>query len=206
MHHHTVRVVLHMNLDRVTRLDADERSGNLLVEGPVGISRSVVQLAFHLDGLKINTHHLWRSCSYWSGKIRRITDDVGRVGVHGRARSGHNLDQTFHARLAVTWDRAEIGEFTCLRHGKGITAGAACRPGCTIMVVLIMKAGQRRFIGPVVEVWSVGYFALATILSSRVCTGFGFFAETILSRLAGLSPTEINAIMPIEKCGVHLTR
>ena len=82
VHHHAVGGVLQRHLHGVADPDAQQRAGNLAVEGPVFVGGPVVELALELDGLER------RPSPPPAGAYRSA-----RVGRPGRARCRRRLPQ-----------------------------------------------------------------------------------------------------------------
>ncbi|MBV6487868.1 MAG: hypothetical protein GHHEDOFH_01822 [Pseudorhodoplanes sp.] len=109
VHQRAVFVVFQLHLDGVADAHADERAGDLLVEGPVAVGRPVGELAGHLDGFEIDLHALRAALADRLGQVGRAAHDRDRgigfddlahvVGMRSRSACGLGAERGVGARL-----------------------------------------------------------------------------------------------------------
>src|SRR5215471_18214132 len=106
-----------MNIDGIADFDADERRGNLAVEGPVAERRSLRQSAFDLDAEQIDANGLRFSLA---DRRRQVCGLARNVCLDQRLRRRARGDDelALHAGELMSGYATEIDEVTGLGRAK----------------------------------------------------------------------------------------
>ena len=65
-----------MDFDGIADAHAEEGSGDLVIECPIGVGGAICELTYDFGRFEIDAYYLWFAIANGGGDLCRVTDDV----------------------------------------------------------------------------------------------------------------------------------